>query len=1139
MKRAGRFTAVLFVALCLYGPAFCQETALENDFLRVGISEKTGAIITLTNKATGKSYKITQTPFSITTDNGTFTGPGAPPTLIAKAKDLVAFSFKGNGLSVRLHYSLKSKRPFLQKWLTVRGTGHREFAIQEIVLERMAFDPALTNVLPYYSYAGRGGVAPGKVRCPTAMFVRTKGGGFFLGIENPFFQMEVKQDGIKLSYHPMLKVRDGEKYVSDRAFIGVYRKTKRFYVKELPKATGWVPDRFPDIWECLSHDELDWAEIWAMQDYMRSYMPPALSKMCVKLDGWWSQLPSLPAQPNRKDVDFVCAIADNLRQVGVDLMSLMAFPKEPAKLPDLATVGWEMNPNVEEVIRREKPKDTRFGVYLGDASAMKEYGNSGPRNFLPEKEEWKKRRPDGRAMAVNCLGCKEFAEWFFKVQDSTINHYDLAWWQWDGALGSWDACHAKNHNHVPGKSQYAEWRGRMEVIRQLKEAHPDLWIHVYWGLKPYGPWGLKWVDTHENYYEMGRSDMIPSIWADHKMADDGRLQFWWNQNCRFLPPYKNYAQVGHGAYGPGTKDPAAEMAQGEWWEENAWKYALLSAIGTSGSAVINVFPNDLKAVRSPDFMSFYRKWLGWANDNVEYLKVGRCIFGPPGPGVVDGYAHIIGDRGFVFLFNPNSRDINVALPLDEEIMLTAGQEFVITELYPLEGRNLIWRALGVFPRGMEVVITVPAEGVFVGEVKPYDKNLPKLFGLPGRVQRDGDALLIEDVCGEEGSIAQLLVLVDRPRAIKSVRVNSQEARFKVTKNQYIRSVVEFSGVRIIREMDNWDDEKGGRIKIPNERTFESVRLHTEFFLPGNVRDVLQARKPAPRPSGRPTPLTADASRLLVSLPFTFPGAIKKIMVKINDVEAPVHRAGLGRYVDITDHVLYDRGNSMEIDLSGLLPGQFLGPRIENVPVQITEQLRVISERARTLTKIGPSPKKPFWDAEAFRSVKARMQKTARTRAQLFRAYHAVHEQDGIPYRIELATRDRLDRKRGSENLFDGAKDDAGKAWEVETNGLVNVIVGFEGENVEVRGIRLWNNPLHPPNGLAKTFAVYTSTSDDARRDPRHPSWELALMDELKPECKGFQEFAFPPTKARYVRIQLIESYGGGAIGLGEVTFITK
>ncbi len=46
-----------------------------------------------------------------------------------------------------------------------------------------------------------------------------------------------------------------------------------------------------------------------------------------------------------------------------------------------------------------------------------------------------------------------------------------------------------------------------------------------------------------------------------------------------------------------------------------------------------------------------RKWLDWGRKNVEYLKVRKDLPDWPAPGKVDGSAHIVGDRGLVFLFN--------------------------------------------------------------------------------------------------------------------------------------------------------------------------------------------------------------------------------------------------------------------------------------------------------------------------------------------------------------------------------------------------------------------------------------------------------------------------------------------------------
>ena len=1138
MNRAG-FSTALAVALCLQSGLLAQETVLENAFLKVVLSDKTGAVTGLTNKAAEESYRLTASPFVVVTTGRPVNAAGLSPKKRSGDDHSVSFTFTDGDFAVDLHYRLAPEQRFLQKWIVVRQTEGKAFALKEIVLERATLDPPLTNAVKYYSYAGRGGLTPDSRGCPTALFLRSEKGGLILGIENPFFRMAAGEKGVRLSYRPMLRVMAGESYTSEREFIGVYKKTERFHVKQLPKLSGWSPERFDGILRSMSHDILDWAEIWAMQEYMDAYMPATFDRFRVMLEGWWSQLPSLSAKPSAREVEYVCALAANLREIGVNLMGLTAFPGEPPKLPELASTGWEMNPNVDEVIRRERPKGMRFGLYLGDASAMGPFGNSGGVSFLPEKEAWKKRGAKGRVMRSNCLGCDEFAEWFFKIQDSTIQRYELGWWQWDGGIGTWHECHADNHRHLPGASQYAEWRARMALIRKLKEAHPDLWIHIYWGLKPYGPWGLKWVDTHENYFEMGEPNVFPTISADRWMADDGRLQFWWNQNARFIPHYKNYGQVGHGAYGAGTDGWAEETARGECWEESHWKYALLSVIGTCGGAAINVFPNDLDSLRSEDFRDFYKKWLGWANEHCEYVKVSRGVFGPPRIGAVDGYCHIIKDRGFVFLFNPNQRDIDVALPLDEQILLTSGDAFVATERYPCEGRNLIWKAEGVFARGSEIVVSVPAEEAVVLEIRPDDGTRPLLFGVPGTAKVQGEDLIVSGVKGEEGSTSQILILVPEPRKIKRVRINDREARFGVNKKEYIRSVVQFAGVRIVRELDNWDIgmERGERISIPNEKPLEAGVLHTRFFLPAKVKEVLAARKPRPRPSGKPTPLAADASRLLVSLPFTFPHAVGKIAAEINGKAVPIHRAGLGRFIDITEEVLYDRGNSMELTIPALLPGQFLGPRFENVPLQTTDRFKVISERARTLVKIGPPPQKPFWDGDALAVVQARMRWAVKTRGEILAAYHKVRRRDDVPHKIHHATMDRADEEWGSENVMDDETGGTGGIWCVRRPEVADVIMGFGDKAVTVRGIHLFNNAPDPPKGLAKDFAVFVSSNDKARGNPHHPSWKRVFRGRLEDQSESFQEFEFPPTAAKYVRLRLIDNYLGGTIGIGEMKLV--
>ena len=78
--------------------------------------------------------------------------------------------------------------------------------------------------------------------------------------------------------------------------------------------------------------------------------------------------------------------------------------------------------------------------------------------------------------------------------------------------------------------------------------------------------------------------------------------------------------------------------------------------------------------------------------------------------------------------------------------------------------------------------------------------------------------------------------------------------------------------------------------MPNPTELKDLVLHTKFFLPAKVKDILDARKPRPRPSGKPTPLTADAGRLLVSVPFTLPDFVGEIKAKIKTIEIKPKKA---------------------------------------------------------------------------------------------------------------------------------------------------------------------------------------------------------------------------------------------------------
>ncbi len=106
-----------------------------------------------------------------------------------------------------------------------------------------------------------------------------------------------------------------------------------------------------------------------------------------------------------------------------------------------------------------------------------------------------------------------------------------------------------------------------------------------------------------------------------------------------------------------------------------------------------------------------RKWLDWGRKNIDYLMVRKDLPDWPAAGKVDGSAHIVGDRGFVFLFNPNEETLEATFPLSEEgIGLTARGLFRVWQHHPAVDRGV------VLAYGEVVRWQVPGETAVILEV---------------------------------------------------------------------------------------------------------------------------------------------------------------------------------------------------------------------------------------------------------------------------------------------------------------------------------------------------------------------------------------------------------------------------------------
>lgn len=985
-----------------------QSIILENGYMRIDLDEDSGRIVALTNKLADETYLTDSLGFRLETDKGIFDTNRCSLNRTSKTATEATFVYKRDGFELELRYTLEEDNNFLQKQVSITGPEKQQFVVKSVVMGSMLTNPEFKEVIPYYVI----------LECPFAMFLRGDEGGFFLGMEYPFFTMTHQKGRVQIAFDPNVVVKPGERFTTEKEFLGVAKLEGRVIGHFLPKKTGWAGRK--DVPPNPEYVPLDWGEVRAVQSMTWKLLPPMLDGYQVVLDAGWAMLPNLyfsstcgRAQYNQgfaaayrspKGVEEWCHAIDIAAQLGIEVASNLGgwYPYD-LHYSEEAAEGFDVNEDAQRVLDYARSKGVKLGFYTGGGEPLCDlFRISSDLNFLPEKKDWKVLDASGqpfrnlhrletikgrgwwdaapdKAGEINCIANKPFADWYLDVQDATIKKYGLGFWSWDwrtgpGTMKDWQVgyikCYSEEHGHLPGDCTYNQWKNAMYVLRGLKERNPDVWIQTYWGHKRYGPWFLRYIDTHENVYELGpqnRDFIFPTIHLTQQYADAIRFQCWWNQNLRFLPPWKNYSffscwttcriarqfrsvtwdrQAGFSRCIPYWKslEEIEVPSRREYLDEMSWRYGLLSAIAMGGALVNDILP---EPEEHPEFFAFFKKWVNWARENNRYLQTIRSIFGAPEIGAVDGYAHVIGDRGFLFLFNPNARKKQVTISLDESIDLKTQGLSMVVELYPQEGRAILGPENGFFPYGSELKLTIPASQAVVLEIKPKDEE-HKLFGVAGEVRVEENRVLVSSVQGEEGTEAKLWVKVENPQEISEFLVNEQPVPFQVEIGM-LKTLLRFAGEPITRELDNWETDKHGRVHVENLQAMSEVTFSKTFFVPDKIRKILakghsakasmqcEGSTPGPSPWG-------DMNRFIISIPLS--GAYPSLTEAAGKVEAklngqPVSVQAFGEYcyyLDLTEIIRYGENNTLKLRFERLKPEQFLGPYIENLPVQMTDRL---------------------------------------------------------------------------------------------------------------------------------------------------------------------------------------------------------
>lgn len=292
--------------------------------------------------------------------------------------------------------------------------------------------------------------------------------------------------------------------------------------------------------------------------------------------------------------------------------------------------------------------------------------------------QWRAVTKDGRLTNQMCI-LSDYYSFLKSEMLSQIRNSGMITMKIDGFVPP-DECWAKDHSHKPGELRDAGWLASMRLFEELKRQYPDYLLGVY-------TWDPFWTKYSE----------IVHTYEDHGGLTPGEL----------AP----------------TRAKMQYMHDREMFNEAYWRYLVHNQV--EGSTIITdrypewreeVIGNLAGPTRRQiscalnEFSSDERKWIGdcmnWSRVNARFLEHLRPFF--PNPKIkepwgltrnrgmetslgvdvvesnsVEGYAHILDNEGYIFIFNPTFHPADYTIPVSEQLGFTkdaAGLSFQI--IYP-------------------------------------------------------------------------------------------------------------------------------------------------------------------------------------------------------------------------------------------------------------------------------------------------------------------------------------------------------------------------------------------------------------------------------------------------------------------------
>lgn len=942
-----RFVLACVLAVCL-PPAGAVEAArvvsLTNG--RVTAQFDARGLTSLGASDRGPAVRFPQDDFAVTIDGTTIEGRTLALPVRVVAKDRVTYTWSSPPYRIVVVYELAAGWRFLGKQIAVEG-GAKPFRAGEVVVfASSVVDPISNHFVPKSARPNLGTGDYG------ACLRFAKGRGLLVVAQNPFLEFRRDAQAFSLRYKPDLEWNPADgAFLADRGLLSTYTLSGRV-----------LPDRMLAEWKLGPLDAapgMDEAEVDAFTDMVRAFTLAKPAKPVNVFVPWCLNDYQIDIATPEGRVEYK-RMLDSAAALGADYAIFAPTNSDLAKREDstddwswenLLWVGFGQKirknewspktgpvpPSVQEMLDYAAAKKVRLLAYVYPVLAFS------------QNPAWLTARSNNPKRLYGNLGFRSLQDWLIDTLVAFHGRLGLGGYSFDHAF-----------LNIDGTSRYAQWAGWRRVMEELRRRIPDIVIDGRQAYHLYGPWGwLAGSYPHPTFNdEQPESFMpFPDLHFDRVSADRERWTAYRYRNYEFAPSELVPGFITHQA---SRGDDTGEMPEKKTdrgvmllpfrardWDYLGWRYSLLSSIAVAGwNNVLDMIPardlEEYKAFSDAD-RQWFRRWIDWTAANKEVLRHTRTIVGQPAIGKIDGTAAIDGDRGFIFLFNPNGRRLDAEFSLDVTIGFN-GRGFVqLKEVYPLENRLVGKPGGGLWSAGDRVSLSMDGGSAVVLEVQPAAArpSAPLLFGSPGTVTFANGVVSIEGVRGEAGTTQELLVLRQTAPAVSEVRVNGQPARFTRRAAGLLSIPVAFDGApfRQYQQIGAYDP------------AFEGGRVSSRFTVPQRVFDQLAARQKA-----WPIPWTAEdyrttwlaPERLLLFVQIAEPDPAWEARLKVDGRVVELRKAYsavrtaprtfVGFYADLS-LLAADREHTLELELPRLRPGQLQGVFFDNIEPEYTNKIR--------------------------------------------------------------------------------------------------------------------------------------------------------------------------------------------------------